>query len=59
MVFILQARFRDARENRKMKIDPSYKYIFEILAEKLGLDLVTVEELILDCPSVSLNLTIF
>ncbi|XP_073740929.1 dynein axonemal heavy chain 8 [Callorhinus ursinus] len=46
-----QARFRDSRENRKMKIDPSYKYIFEILAEKLGLDLVTIEELILDCPS--------
>ncbi|XP_042794572.1 dynein axonemal heavy chain 8 isoform X5 [Panthera leo] len=46
-----QARFREARENRKTKIDPSYKYIFEILAEKLGLDLVTVEELILDCPS--------
>ncbi|XP_045354027.1 dynein axonemal heavy chain 8 isoform X4 [Leopardus geoffroyi] len=46
-----QARFREARENRKMKIDPSYKYIFEILAEKLGLDLVTIEELILDCPS--------
>ncbi|XP_044913422.1 dynein axonemal heavy chain 8 isoform X4 [Felis catus] len=46
-----QARFREARENRKTKIDPSYKYIFEILAEKLGLDLVTIEELILDCPS--------
>eukprot|EP00069_Balaena_mysticetus_P008012 bmy_19525T0 len=46
-----QARFRDARENRKMKIDPSYKYIFEILSEKLGLDITTVEELILDCPS--------
>ncbi|XP_008561641.1 PREDICTED: dynein heavy chain 8, axonemal-like, partial [Galeopterus variegatus] len=46
-----QARFRDARESRKQKIDPSYKYIFEILAEKLGLDIVTVEELILDCPS--------
>ncbi|XP_036073448.1 dynein heavy chain 8, axonemal isoform X1 [Rousettus aegyptiacus] len=46
-----QARFRDARENRKMKIDPSYKYIFEILSEKLGLDLVTIEELLLDCPS--------
>ncbi|XP_024839646.1 dynein axonemal heavy chain 8 [Bos taurus] len=46
-----QARYRDARENRKMKIDPSYKYIFEILSEKLGLDMVTVEELILDCPS--------
>uniref|UniRef100_A0A2K6F192 Dynein axonemal heavy chain 8 n=1 Tax=Propithecus coquereli TaxID=379532 RepID=A0A2K6F192_PROCO len=47
-----QARFRHARENRKMKIDPSYKYIFEILAKKLGLDIVTVEDLILDCPSV-------
>ncbi|GAB1300830.1 Dynein axonemal heavy chain 8 [Apodemus speciosus] len=46
-----QARFREARESRRMKIDPSYKYIFEILGEKLGLDLVTVEELILDCPS--------
>ncbi|EHB05914.1 Dynein heavy chain 8, axonemal [Heterocephalus glaber] len=46
-----QARFREARENRKMKIDPGYKYIFEILAEKLGLDLPAVEELILDCPS--------
>lgn len=58
MVFILQARYRDARENRKMKIDPSYKYIFEVLSEKLGLDIVTVEELILDCPSVSLSLLI-
>uniref|UniRef100_M0R8N2 Dynein, axonemal, heavy chain 8 n=1 Tax=Rattus norvegicus TaxID=10116 RepID=M0R8N2_RAT len=46
-----QARFREAREGRRMKIDPSYKYIFEILGEKLGLDLVSVEELILDCPS--------
>ncbi|GAB5571478.1 dynein axonemal heavy chain 8 isoform X1 [Prionailurus iriomotensis] len=50
-----QARFREARENRKTKIDPSYKYIFEILAEKLGLDLVTIEELILDCPSISMS----
>ncbi|XP_004624242.1 dynein heavy chain 8, axonemal [Octodon degus] len=46
-----QARFREARENRKSKIDPAYKYIFEILADKLGLDLPAVEELILDCPS--------
>ncbi|XP_030652607.1 dynein heavy chain 8, axonemal [Nomascus leucogenys] len=46
-----QARFREARESRRLKIDPSYKYIFEILAENLGLDMVTVEELILDCPS--------
>ncbi|XP_004619390.1 dynein axonemal heavy chain 8 [Sorex araneus] len=46
-----QARYRDARENRKMKIDSTYKYIFEILGETLGLDILTVEELILDCPS--------
>nr|KAF6461745.1 dynein axonemal heavy chain 8 [Molossus molossus] len=46
-----QARFREARENRKMKIDPSYKYVFEILSHSLGLEFVTVEELILDCPS--------
>ncbi|XP_048203785.1 dynein axonemal heavy chain 8 isoform X1 [Perognathus longimembris pacificus] len=46
-----QARFRDARENRKMNIDSAYKYIFEIISDKVGLDLVTVEELILDCPS--------
>ena len=55
MVFTLSARFRDAREGRKMKMDPSYKYIFEVLSEKLGLDIATVEELILDCPSVSLK----
>uniref|UniRef100_A0A671DJY8 Dynein heavy chain tail domain-containing protein n=1 Tax=Rhinolophus ferrumequinum TaxID=59479 RepID=A0A671DJY8_RHIFE len=47
-----QARFREAREGRKLKIEPSYKYIFEILSEILGLDLVAIEELILDCPSV-------
>uniref|UniRef100_A0A8C5KN64 Dynein, axonemal, heavy chain 8 n=1 Tax=Jaculus jaculus TaxID=51337 RepID=A0A8C5KN64_JACJA len=54
-----QARFREAREARKMSIDPSYKYIFEILADKLGLDLVTVEELILDCPSLDPFLRFF
>ncbi|XP_069464857.1 dynein axonemal heavy chain 8 [Ambystoma mexicanum] len=46
-----QARHREARENRKMKIDPLYKYIFEILSDKLGLDIATVEEMILDVPS--------
>ncbi|MEJ1288061.1 hypothetical protein NN561_019090 [Cricetulus griseus] len=48
-----QARFREARENRRMRIDSLYKYIFEILAEKIGLDIPTVEELILDCPSMA------
>lgn len=37
-----------------MQIDPSYKYLFEIISEILGLDVVAVEELLLDCPSVSL-----
>ncbi|KAH0622614.1 hypothetical protein JD844_025060 [Phrynosoma platyrhinos] len=46
-----QIRYRDARESRKMKVNAAYKYIFEILSDKLGLDIVTVEELILDGPT--------
>ncbi|XP_064365601.1 dynein axonemal heavy chain 8 [Dromaius novaehollandiae] len=46
-----QARFKEAREFRKMKINASYKYIFEVLSVRLGLDLTTVEEMILDAPS--------
>lgn len=37
-----------------MKVNSAYKYIFEILSDKLGLDIGTVEELILDGPTVSL-----
>uniref|UniRef100_A0A8D2M816 AAA+ ATPase domain-containing protein n=1 Tax=Zonotrichia albicollis TaxID=44394 RepID=A0A8D2M816_ZONAL len=32
----------------------TYKYIFEVLSARIGLDLATVEEMILDIPSVSL-----
>ncbi|KFV66664.1 Dynein heavy chain 8, axonemal, partial [Dryobates pubescens] len=39
------------RERRRKKIDALYKYIFEILSVRLGLDLPTVEEMILDAPS--------
>uniref|UniRef100_A0A8C0G760 Dynein heavy chain tail domain-containing protein n=1 Tax=Chelonoidis abingdonii TaxID=106734 RepID=A0A8C0G760_CHEAB len=46
-----QARYRDAREGRKMKISASFRYIFEILGDKLGLDATTVEDMILDGPS--------
>ncbi|OXB76615.1 UNVERIFIED_CONTAM: hypothetical protein H355_014506 [Colinus virginianus] len=46
-----QAQYRKARENRRTKIDASYKYIFEVLSVTLGLDLTTVEEIILDVPS--------
>ncbi|GAB0187254.1 dynein heavy chain 8, axonemal [Grus japonensis] len=46
-----QARYKEAREYRRTKIDALYKYIFEVLSVKLGLDLTTVEEMILDAPS--------
>ncbi|XP_028903091.1 dynein heavy chain 8, axonemal isoform X1 [Ornithorhynchus anatinus] len=46
-----QARYREAREGRKMKIEAAYKHVFDILGEKLGVDSGTVEEMILDCPS--------
>ncbi|XP_057271369.1 dynein axonemal heavy chain 8 isoform X1 [Pezoporus wallicus] len=46
-----QAQYKEARENRKTKVDASYKYIFEVLSIRLGLDLETVEEMILDAPS--------
>uniref|UniRef100_A0A8C4Y3D3 Dynein axonemal heavy chain 8 n=1 Tax=Gopherus evgoodei TaxID=1825980 RepID=A0A8C4Y3D3_9SAUR len=45
------ARYRDAREGRKMKIGASFRYIFEVLGDKLGLDATTVEDMILDGPS--------
>ncbi|XP_019382247.1 PREDICTED: dynein heavy chain 8, axonemal [Gavialis gangeticus] len=48
-----QARYRDARESRKMKVDASYKYIFEVLGDRLCLDVTTVEEMILDGPSLA------
>lgn len=50
----LQARYKEAREGRKMKINSSYKYIFEILSDRLALDITAVEDLILDNPTVSL-----
>ncbi|NXY42341.1 DYH8 protein, partial [Ceuthmochares aereus] len=43
-------QYKELREFRRRKIDSSYKYIFEILSIKLGLDLAAVEELILDAP---------
>ncbi|NXC67641.1 DYH8 protein, partial [Anhinga anhinga] len=44
-------RYREIREYRRTKVDASYKYIFEVLSIRLGLDLTTVEEMILDAPS--------
>ncbi|NXY25637.1 DYH8 protein, partial [Atrichornis clamosus] len=44
-------QYESAREDRRAKVDASYKYIFEVLSATLGLDLPTVEEMILDVPS--------
>ncbi|NXW53015.1 DYH8 protein, partial [Eurystomus gularis] len=44
-------QYKEAREHRRAKVDASYKYIFEVLSVRLGLDLTTVEEMILDAPS--------
>ncbi|RXM37302.1 Dynein heavy chain 8, axonemal [Acipenser ruthenus] len=48
-----QARYKEARENRKAKINPTYKYIFEILADRLGMEQAMVEEFVLDAPSIN------
>uniref|UniRef100_A0A8C3MSF3 Uncharacterized protein n=1 Tax=Geospiza parvula TaxID=87175 RepID=A0A8C3MSF3_GEOPR len=44
-------QYEKAREDRKARINASYKYIFEVLSARVGLDLATVEEMILDVPS--------
>uniref|UniRef100_A0A8C3TQI8 Dynein axonemal heavy chain 8 n=1 Tax=Catharus ustulatus TaxID=91951 RepID=A0A8C3TQI8_CATUS len=44
-------QYEKAREDRRAKINASYRYIFEALSAGVGLDLPTVEEMILDVPS--------
>ncbi|KAF2988285.1 hypothetical protein EK904_001939 [Melospiza melodia maxima] len=44
-------QYERAREDRRAKINASYKYIFDVLSARVGLDLATVEEMILDVPS--------
>ncbi|NXY56258.1 DYH8 protein, partial [Callaeas wilsoni] len=44
-------QYEKARENRRAKVNASYKYIFEVLGARVGLDLPTVEEMMLDVPS--------
>uniref|UniRef100_A0A8C9NK88 Dynein axonemal heavy chain 8 n=1 Tax=Serinus canaria TaxID=9135 RepID=A0A8C9NK88_SERCA len=39
------------REDRRAKVNALYKYIFEVLSARVGLDIATVEEMILDVPS--------
>ncbi|XP_059501105.1 dynein axonemal heavy chain 8-like [Stegostoma tigrinum] len=43
-----QARHREARERRKLKLDQAHRYLIDILAERLQLPKNEVEEFILD-----------
>ncbi|NXV03318.1 DYH8 protein, partial [Cettia cetti] len=44
-------QYEKAREDRRAKVNALYKYIFEVLSAISGLDLPTVEEMILDVPT--------
>ncbi|NXR71486.1 DYH8 protein, partial [Pycnonotus jocosus] len=44
-------QYEKAREDRRAKLNALYKYIFEVLSAIAGLDLSTVEEMILDVPT--------
>ncbi|NXT04789.1 DYH8 protein, partial [Prunella fulvescens] len=44
-------QYEKAREDRRARVNASYKYLFEVLSARVGLDLTTVEEMILDVPS--------
>uniref|UniRef100_A0A803VLU3 Dynein axonemal heavy chain 8 n=1 Tax=Ficedula albicollis TaxID=59894 RepID=A0A803VLU3_FICAL len=44
-------QYEKAREDRRAKINASYRYIFEALGARVGLDSSAVEEMILDVPS--------
>ncbi|NXR60449.1 DYH8 protein, partial [Rhadina sibilatrix] len=44
-------QYEKAREDRRAKVNALYKYIFEVLSAVAGLDLATVEEMILDVPT--------
>ncbi|XP_041950591.1 dynein heavy chain 8, axonemal-like [Alosa sapidissima] len=46
-----QARYKEAREVRKTKLTQAHKYMFEILADRLSLEVSGVEDFILDSSS--------
>ncbi|CAB1339925.1 unnamed protein product [Coregonus sp. 'balchen'] len=48
-----QARYKESREARKKLLTPGHKYIFEILADRLSLELQAVEDFVLDAPSLA------
>ncbi|XP_073412523.1 dynein axonemal heavy chain 8 [Dendrobates tinctorius] len=46
-----QAKYKEARERRKEKINSLYEYIFEILSHRLDLECDAIAELVLDASS--------
>ncbi|XP_046878072.1 dynein axonemal heavy chain 8-like [Hypomesus transpacificus] len=46
-----QARYKEAREIRRKQITVGHKYIFEVLSDRLSLELSAVEDFMLDAPS--------
>lgn len=52
-LFPSQARYKEARDTQKRLLTPAHKYMFEILADRLSLELTAVEDFVLDAPSVS------
>lgn len=50
-----QAKYKQAREERKKLLTPAHKYMINILADRLSLEPTAVEEFILDSSSVSIS----
>lgn len=50
-----QAKYKQAREERKKLLTPAHEYMIDILAARLFLEPTAVEEFILDSSSVSFS----
>ena len=54
-VYVPQAKYKQAREERKMLLTTAHNYMIDILADRLSLEPTAVEEFILDSSSVSFS----
>lgn len=50
-----QAKYKQAREERKKLLAPAHMYMIDVLADRLMLEPTAVEDFILDSPSVSVS----
>ncbi|XP_070701078.1 dynein axonemal heavy chain 8-like [Pempheris klunzingeri] len=48
-----QAKYKQAREERKKLLTPAHQYMIDILADRLSLEPTAVEEFVLDSPSLA------